>query len=62
MGYRPSLSSNQHFPAFKPASTPTFTLTPMTSSAWLCARLFNRVCGGAFGLLGLRLLRLKSPN
>ncbi|WP_309682506.1 LysE family translocator [Polaromonas sp.] len=26
------------------------------------ARLFNRVCGGAFGLLGLGLLRLKSPG
>ncbi len=26
------------------------------------ARLFNRVCGGAFGLLGLGLLRLKNPN
>ncbi len=25
------------------------------------ARLFNRVCGGAFGLLGLGLLRLKNP-
>lgn len=25
------------------------------------ARLFNRVCGGGFGLLGLGLLRLKSP-
>lgn len=25
------------------------------------ARWFNRVCGGAFGLLGLGLLRLKSP-
>ncbi|WP_431096045.1 LysE family translocator [Polaromonas aquatica] len=24
-------------------------------------RLFNRLCGGAFGLLGLSLLRLKSP-
>nr|WP_315236650.1 LysE family translocator [uncultured Albidiferax sp.] len=26
------------------------------------ARLFNRVTGGAFGLLGLGLLRLKNPN
>lgn len=26
------------------------------------ARLFNRICGGAFGLLGVSLLRLKSPN
>lgn len=26
------------------------------------ARLFNRLCGGAFGLLGLSLLRLKSPS
>ncbi|SDO04364.1 LysE family translocator [Polaromonas sp. JS666] len=26
------------------------------------ARLFNRICGGAFGLLGLSLLRLKSPS
>jgi threonine/homoserine/homoserine lactone efflux protein len=26
------------------------------------ARVFNRLCGGAFGLLGLSLLRLKSPN
>lgn len=26
------------------------------------ARLFNRLCGGAFGLLGLGLLRLKSPG
>ena len=26
------------------------------------ARLFNRICGGAFGLLGLGLLRLKNPN
>ncbi|MFI5444886.1 LysE family translocator [Polaromonas sp. UC242_47] len=26
------------------------------------ARVFNRVCGGAFGLLGLSLLRLKSPH
>jgi len=26
------------------------------------ARIFNRLCGGAFGLLGLSLLRLKSPN
>ena len=25
-------------------------------------RLFNRLCGGAFGLLGLGLLRLKSPG
>ncbi|MBC7683101.1 MAG: LysE family translocator [Ferruginibacter sp.] len=25
------------------------------------AKLFNRVCGGAFGLLGLGLLRLKNP-
>ncbi|WP_421955010.1 LysE family translocator [Polaromonas sp.] len=25
------------------------------------ARLFNRICGGAFGLLGLSLLRLKNP-
>jgi len=26
------------------------------------ARVFNRICGGAFGLLGLSLLRLKSPS
>jgi homoserine/homoserine lactone efflux protein len=26
------------------------------------ARIFNRICGGAFGLLGLSLLRLKSPS
>jgi threonine/homoserine/homoserine lactone efflux protein len=26
------------------------------------ARMFNRICGGAFGLLGLSLLRLKSPG
>lgn len=26
------------------------------------ARVFNRLCGGAFGLLGLSLLRLKSPS
>ncbi|MEO7885535.1 MAG: LysE family translocator [Polaromonas sp.] len=26
------------------------------------ARIFNRLCGGAFGLLGLGLLRLKSPS
>ena len=26
------------------------------------ARLFNRVCGGAFGLLGLGLLRMKNPS
>ena len=26
------------------------------------ARLFNRICGGAFGLLGLGLLRLKNPS
>jgi homoserine/homoserine lactone efflux protein len=26
------------------------------------ARIFNRLCGGAFGLLGLSLLRLKSPQ
>lgn len=26
------------------------------------ARVFNRLCGGAFGLLGLSLLRLKSPQ
>ena len=26
------------------------------------AQVFNRLCGGAFGLLGLSLLRLKSPN
>ena len=26
------------------------------------ARVFNRLCGGAFGLLGLSLLRLKSPG
>ncbi|MES2944231.1 MAG: LysE family translocator [Pseudomonadota bacterium] len=25
------------------------------------ARIFNRICGGAFGLLGLSLLRLKNP-
>jgi len=26
------------------------------------ARVFNRLCGGAFGLLGLSLLRLKNPS
>jgi threonine/homoserine/homoserine lactone efflux protein len=26
------------------------------------AQVFNRICGGAFGLLGLSLLRLKSPS
>ncbi|SFC39608.1 Threonine/homoserine/homoserine lactone efflux protein [Polaromonas sp. OV174] len=42
-----------------------YVLLARNAHRWLGAapraRLFNRICGGAFGLLGLGLLRMKAP-